>query len=225
MVMLTTKVSCTTGSSLSFCPLFKICLSSLLTLTSRPGGLQYKSKSTSSDQFSYSLSSDENNLFNQCLISSCSEYIDANNLSDAYEDCYDVGGGNSYEQRAETCYIGCAENNFLVDSELLIFYEGYTVDLSGSNSTDATNTGVLTYSWSIASDNGGPDIELENAANENLSIIMPSLDESNKLRSSTGVAMNWLSPVGPLSFVLATNLSKASTDQTQTFNFNLGTSF
>ena len=52
-----------------------------------------------------------------------------------------------------------------------------------------------------------------------------SLDESNKLRSSTGVAMNWLSPVGPLSFVLATNLSKASTDQTQTFNFNLGTSF
>ena len=48
-----------------------------------------------------------------------------------------------------------------------------------------------------------------------------SIDDSNKLRSSTGVAMNWISPVGPMSFVLATNLSKASTDVTQSFNFQL----
>tara|TARA_B100001057_G_scaffold458344_1_gene507491 strand:- start:1580 stop:3814 length:2235 start_codon:yes stop_codon:yes gene_type:complete len=52
-----------------------------------------------------------------------------------------------------------------------------------------------------------------------------SLDESNKLRSSTGFAVNWISPLGPISFVFAQNLSKASTDETQTFNFNLGTSF
>ena len=52
-----------------------------------------------------------------------------------------------------------------------------------------------------------------------------TIDDSNKLRTSTGVAMNWISPVGPMSFVLATNLSKASTDVTQTFNFQLGTSF
>ena len=52
-----------------------------------------------------------------------------------------------------------------------------------------------------------------------------TIDESNKLRSSTGVAMNWISPLGPMSFVLSTNLSKASTDKTETFNFNLGTSF
>ena len=52
-----------------------------------------------------------------------------------------------------------------------------------------------------------------------------AIDESNKLRSSTGIALDYLSPLGPLSFVFATNLSKAPTDETETFNFNLGTSF
>ncbi len=52
-----------------------------------------------------------------------------------------------------------------------------------------------------------------------------SIDESNKLRSSTGAIMNWNSPLGPMNFTLSTNLQKASTDITETFNFNLGTTF
>ena len=52
-----------------------------------------------------------------------------------------------------------------------------------------------------------------------------SLDDSNKLRSSTGINASWISPLGPMTFTLATNLSKASTDTTESFNFNLGTSF
>ena len=52
-----------------------------------------------------------------------------------------------------------------------------------------------------------------------------SIDESDKIRSSAGVSANWLSPVGPLSFVLAHDISKADTDVTQSFTFNLGTSF
>ncbi len=52
-----------------------------------------------------------------------------------------------------------------------------------------------------------------------------TIDESRKIRSSTGAAANWLSPVGPMSFVFSTNLSKASTDTTESFNFNLGTTF
>ncbi len=52
-----------------------------------------------------------------------------------------------------------------------------------------------------------------------------SIDDSNKIRSSVGSALNWASPIGPISFVLSTNLSKASTDRTESFNFNLGTSF
>ena len=52
-----------------------------------------------------------------------------------------------------------------------------------------------------------------------------SLDDSNKIRSSTGVALNWSSPIGPMTFILSQNLSKADTDETESFNFNLGTTF
>lgn len=52
-----------------------------------------------------------------------------------------------------------------------------------------------------------------------------SLDDSNKIRSSTGVTASWQSPIGPLSFTFSQNLSKADTDVTQDFSFNLGTTF
>ena len=51
------------------------------------------------------------------------------------------------------------------------------------------------------------------------------LDSSNKIRSATGVNASWMSPLGPMTFTFATNLSKAKTDKTESFNFNLGTSF
>ena len=52
-----------------------------------------------------------------------------------------------------------------------------------------------------------------------------TLDDSNKLRSTAGVSLNWMSPLGPMSFVLSQNISKASTDKTESFRFNLGTTF
>ncbi len=52
-----------------------------------------------------------------------------------------------------------------------------------------------------------------------------SIDDSNKIRSSTGFVANWLSPLGPMSFILSQNISKADTDKTQSFAFNLGTTF
>ena len=52
-----------------------------------------------------------------------------------------------------------------------------------------------------------------------------SIDDSNKIRSTIGINTSWLSPAGPLSFVFSNNLTKASTDVTQTFNFRLGTTF
>ena len=36
---------------------------------------------------------------------------------------------------------------------------------------------------------------------------------------------NWMSPLGPMSFVFSTNLAKHSTDETESFNFSLGTTF
>ncbi len=52
-----------------------------------------------------------------------------------------------------------------------------------------------------------------------------TIDDSSKIRSSAGIAMNWLSPIGPMSFVLAQDLAKADTDKTESFSFNLGTTF
>ena len=52
-----------------------------------------------------------------------------------------------------------------------------------------------------------------------------SIDDKSTIRSSTGVALNLMTPIGPLSFSLANALSKASTDKTETFRFNLGTQF
>jgi len=44
-----------------------------------------------------------------------------------------------------------------------------------------------------------------------------TIDNSNKIRSSTGLAINWQSPLGPMSFVLSNNLSKADSDKTESF--------
>ena len=52
-----------------------------------------------------------------------------------------------------------------------------------------------------------------------------SLDDSNKIRSSVGIAANVFTPVGPLSWTLSQAITKASTDVKETFNFNIGTSF
>ncbi len=52
-----------------------------------------------------------------------------------------------------------------------------------------------------------------------------SIDDTNKIRSSTGLSANWISPIGPVSFTFSQNLSKANTDITESFNFNLGTTF
>ena len=52
-----------------------------------------------------------------------------------------------------------------------------------------------------------------------------SIDDSNTIRSSTGLAVNWFTPIGPMNFTFTQNLSKASTDKTETFQFNIGTSF
>ena len=52
-----------------------------------------------------------------------------------------------------------------------------------------------------------------------------TIDDSNKVRSSAGITTNWLSPVGPMSFIFSQNISKASTDVTESFNFRLGTTF
>ena len=47
----------------------------------------------------------------------------------------------------------------------------------------------------------------------------------NEVRSSIGLALDWFSPIGPMNFSLAQPISKAKGDKTESFRFNLGTTF
>ena len=52
-----------------------------------------------------------------------------------------------------------------------------------------------------------------------------TVNDSNKIRSSAGLVFELFTPVGPLTFSYAEVFSKASTDQTESFSFQLGTTF
>ena len=49
--------------------------------------------------------------------------------------------------------------------------------------------------------------------------------EGDGIRSSVGVALDWMSPVGPMNFTLAYPVTKKTGDKTESFRFNLGTTF
>ena len=52
-----------------------------------------------------------------------------------------------------------------------------------------------------------------------------SFDDKSKIRTSTGLAMDMLTPIGPLSFSFAKPITKHKSDQTESFRFNIGTTF
>ncbi len=49
--------------------------------------------------------------------------------------------------------------------------------------------------------------------------------EADEIRSSVGLGLDWLTPIGPLTFSLAHPITQADSDVTEMFRFNLGTSF
>ena len=51
-----------------------------------------------------------------------------------------------------------------------------------------------------------------------------SLDKGG-IRSSIGIGLDWLTPVGPLTFSFAHPITKEPSDREETFRFNIGTSF
>ena len=52
-----------------------------------------------------------------------------------------------------------------------------------------------------------------------------SLADDNKIRSSIGIAVDFYTPIGPLSFSLSEPITKDKGDITEAFRFNLGTTF
>jgi outer membrane protein insertion porin family len=52
-----------------------------------------------------------------------------------------------------------------------------------------------------------------------------SLETNNNIKSSIGVGLDWFTLLGPLNFSLAIPISKDTSDKTESFRFNLGTTF
>ena len=52
-----------------------------------------------------------------------------------------------------------------------------------------------------------------------------SLNDGNQIRTSIGVGVDWLTPIGPLNFSLTEVITKSDTDIEESFRFNLGTTF
>jgi len=77
---------------------------------------------------------------------------------------------------------------------------------------------------------------LPNLQNTNLSIFFDAgniwgvdynstLEDENKIRSSVGIAVDFFTPIGPLNFSLSEPITKSKNDITESFRFNLGTTF
>ena len=75
-----------------------------------------------------------------------------------------------------------------------------------------------------------------NSQNTNFSIFLDAanvwgidynstLNDESKVRSSVGIAVDFFTPVGPLNFSLSEPITKGKNDVTESFRFNLGTTF
>ena len=90
------------------------------------------------------------------------------------------------------------------------------------------------YAYSINFTSNVPNV-LEESQNLDFLIFADAADiwgvdynssiKGDGIRSSIGVALDWMSPVGPMNFSLAYPVSKNTGDKTESFRFNLGTSF
>ena len=77
---------------------------------------------------------------------------------------------------------------------------------------------------------------LPNSQNTNFSIFLDAaniwgidyssaLGDESKIRSSVGIALDYFTPIGPLNFSLTEPITKGKNDKTESFRFNLGTTF
>ena len=125
--------------------------------------------------------------------------------------------------------IKLSERLFIPGSKLRGFERGKIGPKDGDDFIGGNYMSAINITSSI------PQI-FENAQNLDLSLFLDaanvwgidydkSISENSKLRSSVGIGINWTTVIGPLSFSLTQPITKADTDVTEKFRFNLGTTF
>ena len=70
-----------------------------------------------------------------------------------------------------------------------------------------------------------PELTCRQNFNYHMALHGQTLDKNNDFRSSVGLAVDWMTVVGPLNFSLAQPITKSDGDKLESFRFNLGTTF
>ena len=125
--------------------------------------------------------------------------------------------------------IKLTERNFLPSSKLRGFTPGSIGPKDGKDyigGNYATSLNVTTSIPQLFEESQNIDFHFFiDAANVWGVDYDSSIDESNKVRSSAGIGVDWFTAVGPLNFSLSQPITKMDSDSTESFRFNLGTTF
>jgi len=125
--------------------------------------------------------------------------------------------------------IKLTERNFLPSNKLRGFKSGGIGpkdgdDFIGGNYASAVN--ISSTLPQILQENQNIDFLIFlDAANVWGVDYTSDISDTNKIRSAAGIGVDWFTPIGPLNFTLSQPITKYKTDKTETFRFNLGTTF
>ncbi len=166
------------------------------------------------------LISDSNTLSNSYIFSNYSQFLEKNIFKSSLfiKATTSISGEN----------IKLSERNYIPSSRLRGFEYGKIGPKDGNDFIGGNYAVALNFSSSI------PQL-FENNQSTDFSVFMDIANlwgvdydsslETDKFRSSVGINLDYYSPIGPLSFSLSHPLSKDTTDITESFRFNLGTTF
>ena len=165
--------------------------------------------------------SETNTLSNTFIISSYIEYIDNHVLKSSFyfKNSNSISGDN----------IKLSERLYLPSNRLRGFESGKIGPKDGNDFIGGNYISSLNFSSDV------PKL-LENSQTTDLKIFLDianvwgvdydaSLEKSDDIKSAVGIGLDWFSPIGPMNFTLSQHLSKGSNDVTESFRFNLGTTF
>ncbi len=169
----------------------------------------------------FPLVSETNTLANTFIVTNYLEFLNNNVLKSSFyfKNSNSLTGDN----------IKLSERLYLPSSRLRGFENGKVGPKDGDDFIGGNYISSLNFSSDI------PKL-LENSQTTDFKIFLDvasvwgvdydsSLDTSDDIRSAIGLGLDWYSPVGPMNFSLSQPLSKATNDVTQSFRFNLGTTF
>jgi len=125
--------------------------------------------------------------------------------------------------------IKLSDRLFLPSSKLRGFESGKVGPKDGADFVGGNYAASINIATSLSQ-------ILPNSQNTNFSVFFDaanvwgidyssSLSDESKIRSSVGIAVDFLTPVGPLNFSLTEAITKGKNDITESFRFNLGTTF